>query len=568
MAWTPIDLIVPQYVDVNGNPYSGAVLKAYAAGTTTNISMATDSDGGTTFTSIALNSLGYPEHNGSIVIPFVSQNYKLALYANQAAADANTPAIWTEDNIMQIVVSGNFVVDDAVSSGVTNVITATHTTTGTPVAGIGAGIALVTETAEDNNETGGIIESVSTDVTGTSEDFDLVFKTMAGGAAAAEKLRIKSTGALEPTGPVNAPTGAAIASASTINLDTATGNRIHITGTTTITAVTLTNGPRTVVFDGILTLTHHVTNNNLPSGANITTAAGDRAIYESDGTTVYCIAYIKANGFPLAGVNGLTYVARSSNTKIIASNSASLFEYTSGTFSQTFDPCASLGSSWFAYFANVGSGVVTLDPDGSELIGGVATAAMNPGDIWLVTCTGTALTLQRMAGRNSQVYSSGSGNFTVPAGVYRLYVEVVGGGGGVAASVDSGGGGGGYSAGWINTTPGATIAYSVGAGGTSGPTAGGNTTFGALTGNGGSSSGSSPPSGGSASGGDINIPGGNGGGTAAGDFGIGGGTALAPGQPSRGTGALAGVSPGGGAGSNDSGSGAAGAAGIIIITWT
>jgi hypothetical protein len=98
------------------------------------------------------------------------------------------------------------------------------------------------------------------------------------------------------TGAQEWATGTAIASASTINLNTATGNRVHITGTTAITAVTLTRGPRTVIFDGILTLTHNATTNNLPGAANITTAAGDRAIYESDGTTVYCVSYIKVNG--------------------------------------------------------------------------------------------------------------------------------------------------------------------------------------------------------------------------------------------------------------------------------
>ena len=98
------------------------------------------------------------------------------------------------------------------------------------------------------------------------------------------------------TGAIDLNTGKAIASASTINLNTATGNRVHITGTTAITAVTLTRGPRTVIFDGVLTLTHNATTNNLPGAANITTAAGDRAIYDSDGTTVYCVSYIKANG--------------------------------------------------------------------------------------------------------------------------------------------------------------------------------------------------------------------------------------------------------------------------------
>jgi hypothetical protein len=106
------------------------------------------------------------------------------------------------------------------------------------------------------------------------------------------------------TGAQEWATGTAIASASTINLNTATGNRVHITGTTTITAVTLTRGPRTVIFDGVLTLTHNATNNNLPGAANITTAAGDRAIYESDGTTVYCVSYIKASGVAVVASGG------------------------------------------------------------------------------------------------------------------------------------------------------------------------------------------------------------------------------------------------------------------------
>jgi hypothetical protein len=320
MAWTPISLIVPQYENGSGVPYSGAVLKAYSAGTSTNISMATDSTGGTTFTSIALNASGYPVHNGSIVIPHVSEAYKIALYATQAAADANTPAIWSIDNNAQIIVSGSFSIDDAVSSGVTNVITATHTTTGTPVAGIGTGIALVTETASGNNETGMVIQSLTTDVTPTAENFDLVVLLMRAGATAAEKLRVKSTGALVPNGPIEALTGASIASASTVNLDSATGSRVHVTGVTTITAVTLTKGPRTVIFDGILTLTHHATNNNLPGATNITTAAGDRAIYESDGTTVYCVSYNRASGVAVAGgtvTNQATMETASNNTEIV-----------------------------------------------------------------------------------------------------------------------------------------------------------------------------------------------------------------------------------------------------------
>lgn len=121
------------------------------------------------------------------------------------------------------------------------------------------------------------------------------------------------------TGVLDINTGIAVASAATINLNTATGNRVHITGTTAITAVKLTRGPRTVIFDGILTLTHNATTNNLPGAANITTAAGDRAIYESDGTTVYCVSYIKVSGASVVTTGGITLgtpVATTSGTSI------------------------------------------------------------------------------------------------------------------------------------------------------------------------------------------------------------------------------------------------------------
>jgi hypothetical protein len=96
---------------------------------------------------------------------------------------------------------------------------------------------------------------------------------------------------------LNEVQGADIASAATVNLTASTGNYVNVTGTTTITAITLAQGAeRTVKFAGALTLTNGASL-ILPSGANITTAAGDVAIFRGEAAgVVRCVAYTKANG--------------------------------------------------------------------------------------------------------------------------------------------------------------------------------------------------------------------------------------------------------------------------------
>lgn len=100
MTWYPIAFVPPQLDNSSSVLYSGAVLKAYRAGTSTVINMATSSAGTTTATSFALNASGYPVYSGNIIIPHVEENFKLALYPTQAAADANSGAVWTYDNIV------------------------------------------------------------------------------------------------------------------------------------------------------------------------------------------------------------------------------------------------------------------------------------------------------------------------------------------------------------------------------------------------------------------------------------------------------------------------------------
>lgn len=100
--------------------------------------------------------------------------------------------------------------------------------------------------------------------------------------------------------------GSDIASAGSLTLGS-DGNYFDITGTNAITSIgTLSIGTIVILhFDGILTFTHNATNLILPSGANITTAAGDEAMLVEYATGDWrCILYTKADGTPVVGGGG------------------------------------------------------------------------------------------------------------------------------------------------------------------------------------------------------------------------------------------------------------------------
>lgn len=83
--------------------------------------------------------------------------------------------------------------------------------------------------------------------------------------------------------------------------------------------------------------------------------------------------------------------ARTGNTMLGTADRAALIDITSGTFSQTFDAAATLGNGWYCWVRNSGTGTITLDPNGAELIEGAATLVLAPGFAALVSSTGTAL---------------------------------------------------------------------------------------------------------------------------------------------------------------------------------
>jgi hypothetical protein len=120
------------------------------------------------------------------------------------------------------------------------------------------------------------------------------------------------------TGALNEAKGADIASGGTTNIASATGNFVHITGTSAITGFgTAQAGTRRVlVFDGALLLTHNATSLILPTAANINTVAGDTATMVSEGSGNWrCTSYQRKDGTSLASGGGsLTNFTEAVNT--------------------------------------------------------------------------------------------------------------------------------------------------------------------------------------------------------------------------------------------------------------
>lgn len=132
-------------------------------------------------------------------------------------------------------------------------------------------------------------------------------------------------------------------------------------------------------------------------------------IYLADNSTLagtwrtfqYGASTSTANAAALAG-NGLKAISATLNERIFinpqgsnytiqVNDRASCVEWTGGaggTFTTQTSP--TLGSDWFCYIKNSGSGVLTLTP-GSGTIDGTANKTFNPNDSCIVVCDGTNL---------------------------------------------------------------------------------------------------------------------------------------------------------------------------------
>lgn len=140
-----------------------------------------------------------------------------------------------------------------------------------------------------------------------------------------------------------------------------------------------------------------------------------------------------------------------------------------GTFTITVDPAATLGSDFWCAIVNHGTGVITINANGSERIhlpggpnGGLSSMALpwsgtsgptNVGAI-VIASDGSALRVVSSSETHGRLFVTTTQDWICPLNVNTLFLSMVGGGGGGATTVGPGSTGGPSSFGALVTVGG------------------------------------------------------------------------------------------------------------------
>lgn len=187
-----------------------------------------------------------------------------------------------------------------------------------------------------------------------------------------------------------------IASAATVAIGAAASENIEITGATAITAFdsVAAGTVRRLRFAASLTLTHNATSMISPTGANIVVQPGDVCFVASNGAGNWrIVAHVPAVvRVGLVATRSVTSASSPTDRTFGAADAGRLVSLGgSSDFTMTFAPAADLGNGWAVDVIVSDSVVVTLDPNSSETIDGVATMPLHRGQRARLVCDGSSI---------------------------------------------------------------------------------------------------------------------------------------------------------------------------------
>lgn len=113
-------------------------------------------------------------------------------------------------------------------------------------------------------------------------------------------------------------------------------------------------------------------------------------------------------------------VTKSANYPFVVNDRGSLYIWTGGVGAFTLLATATATNSWFVNVRNSGTGVLTLTPQGADLINSAATQTLNPGDSCVVICDGAGNYWTVGLGRNVTFGWTFVSINIAPGGTYTL----------------------------------------------------------------------------------------------------------------------------------------------------
>ncbi len=182
----------------------------------------------------------------------------------------------------------------------------------------------------------------------------------------------------------------ALASATSTDLGGQTVNRVVLTGSVAITSLGANYSGPVFVRVGASsapTLTYNATSLITHTGADLVLQPGDTFVAYPKATSGTADGWVVTDFQRGAGLLSGS-AAKTANYTVVASDRGRLIDCTSGTFTLTLTAAATLGDGFAFAVRNSGSGVITIDPNGAELIDGAATITLAAGETAFVMCTG------------------------------------------------------------------------------------------------------------------------------------------------------------------------------------